>query len=83
MPLSRRSVGSCQETSSHASRQGTLGHSRLSSLSHRGLLLAKVLKQCARANLHFKKKKRKWKMICRTFSQNPRTRGKSHQMEVM
>ena len=30
-----------------------------------------------------KKEKRKWKMICRIFSQNPRTRGKSHQMGVM
>ena len=28
MPLSRHSVGTYQETSSHATRQGTLGHSR-------------------------------------------------------
>ena len=41
MPLSRQSVGIYQETSSHATRQGTLGHSRLSSLSHGGLILAK------------------------------------------
>ena len=40
MPLSRHSVGSNQETSSHATRQGTLGHSRLSSLSYCGLILA-------------------------------------------
>ena len=40
MPLSRRSVGPYQETSSHATRQGTLGHSRLSSLNHCGLMLA-------------------------------------------
>ena len=40
MPLSRHSVGTYQETSSHATRQGTLGHSRLSSLSHCGLILA-------------------------------------------
>ena len=39
MPLSRHSVGTYQETSSHASRQETLGHSRLSSLSHYGLIL--------------------------------------------
>ena len=39
MPLSRHSVGTYQETSSHATSQGTLGHSRLSSLSHRGLIL--------------------------------------------
>ena len=40
MPLSRHSVGTYQEMSSHATRQGTLGHSRLSSLSHCGLILA-------------------------------------------
>ena len=40
MPLSRNNVGTYQEKSSHASRQGTLGHSRLSSLSHGGLILA-------------------------------------------
>ena len=34
MPLSRHRVGIYQETSSHATRQGTLGHRRLSSLSH-------------------------------------------------
>ena len=33
MPLSRHSVGTYQETSSHATRQGTLGHSRLGSQS--------------------------------------------------
>ena len=31
MPLSRHSVGTYQEMSSHATRQETLGHSRLSS----------------------------------------------------
>ena len=40
MPLSRHSVGTYQETSSHATRQGTLGHRRLSSLSYFGLILA-------------------------------------------
>ena len=40
MPLSRHSVGTYQETSSHATRQGTFGHSRLSSLSHCGLIKA-------------------------------------------
>ena len=34
MPLSRFSVGTYQEMSSHATRQGTLSHSRLSSLGH-------------------------------------------------
>ena len=39
MPLSTHSVGTYQETSLHATRQGTLGHGRLSSLSHCGLIL--------------------------------------------
>ena len=34
MPLSRHSVGTYPETSSHATCQGTFGHSRLSPLSH-------------------------------------------------
>ena len=34
MPLSRHGVGIDPETSSHATRQGTLAHSHLSSLSH-------------------------------------------------
>ena len=40
MPLSRHNVGIHQETSSHATRQGALGHSRLSSLSRYRLILA-------------------------------------------
>ena len=40
MPLSGHSVGTYQETSSHATCQGTLSHSRLSSLSYFGLILA-------------------------------------------
>ena len=40
MLLSRHSVGTYQETSSHTSCQGTLGHSHLSSLSHCGLIRA-------------------------------------------
>ena len=39
MPLSRHGVGTYQETSSHATRQGALSHSHLSSLSHCGLIL--------------------------------------------
>ena len=39
MPLSRHSVGTYQETSSHATHQGTFGHSRLSLLSHFELIL--------------------------------------------
>ena len=38
MPLSRYSVGNYQEMSTHAIRQETLGHSRLSSVSHCGLI---------------------------------------------
>ena len=38
MPLRRHSVGTNQEMSSHATRRGTLGHSRLSSLSNCGLI---------------------------------------------
>ena len=40
LPLSRQSVGIYQETSPHATRQGTLGQSRLNSLGHYGLTLA-------------------------------------------
>ena len=40
MPLCRHIVGIYPETSSHATCQRTLGHSRLSSLSHCGLILA-------------------------------------------
>ena len=50
------SVGTYQETSSHATRQEKLSHSRLNSLSHRGLIL--ILVYCARANSHQKKKKK-------------------------
>ena len=39
MPLSRHSVGTYHETSSHASCERTLDHSRLSLLSHCGLIL--------------------------------------------
>ena len=60
MPLSRQSVG-CQETSSHATRQGTFGYSRLSSLSHCGLILAKRAELVCASYLHQKKKRRKTK----------------------
>ena len=52
MLLSRHSMGTYQETSSHAPCQGTLGHSRLKSLSHCGL---EEWNKCAQANPHFKK----------------------------
>ena len=40
MPLSGHSVETYQKKGSHATRQGTLGHSHLSLLSHFGLVLA-------------------------------------------
>ena len=40
MPLCRHSVEIYQDTSSHANRQGTLGHGRLGSLSRFELILA-------------------------------------------
>ena len=43
MPLSKQSAGTYQETSSHASRQETTGHSRLSSLNHCGLIVVKMI----------------------------------------
>ena len=57
--LSRHSVGSIRETSSHAVRQEPLGHSRLSSLSHcRPILALKKWNYCPQADLHLKKRER-------------------------
>ena len=56
--LYKHSVETKQGTSSDATRQGKLGHCRLSSLSHCGLILG-LKSWCARADLHFKKKKKK------------------------
>ena len=57
MLLSRHSVGTYQETSSHASHQGTHGHSHLNSLSHCGLILIKRVELvCASLSPLFKKK---------------------------
>ena len=55
MLLSRHKVGTYQETSSYATSPVTLGHSRLSSLSHCGLITANEWNCCARANSTFKK----------------------------
>ena len=52
MLLYRHSVGTYQETSSHATRRETLGHSRRGMLSRCGLILAKEEDKCARAKLH-------------------------------
>ena len=80
MLLSRQSMGIYQETSSHATRQGKLGHSRLSSPSHCGLILAyRVELVCASYSpLKKEKKKSRRGMNSRPFSPNPRTRGKCH-----
>ena len=49
MPLYRHGVETSPETTSHAICQGTVGHSRLGSLSHCGLILAqRVELVCAR-----------------------------------
>ena len=66
-----------QGKSSYATRQGTLVHSRLSSLSHCGLILLKEWTLCARADPDLKQKSRRG-MILRTFPQSHRMRGKRH-----
>ena len=58
-PLSRHSVGTYSQTSSHTTCQGTFGLSRLSSLSHCGLILApRVTLVCTRLSPLPKKKKK-------------------------
>ena len=94
MPLCRHSVGTFQKTSSHATRQGTLDHSRLSSLSHSGLTdlgvesgisvhkLISTLKKQQQQNPHTrlkkKKKKRRQGINGPTFSKDPCKGGKTH-----
>ena len=56
MPLSRYSVGTYQDTSSRATRQGTLGRSRLSSLSHCGLFFGLKSGISVREQMSTKKK---------------------------
>ena len=58
MSLYRHTVGTYQEMNSHASRQGTLNHSCLSSLSHHGLISCKEGNYCRGANLHLKKREK-------------------------
>ena len=57
MPLSRHSARAYQEMSTHATHQETLGHSRLSSLSHCGLILAHRVKLVCASKSSLKKKK--------------------------
>ena len=74
--LSRHSVETIRKKRAHSE---TLGHSRLSPMSHCGLILAKKKKKrekklnwCARADLHFKKKKRRRGVNRQIFVYNPR-----------
>ena len=87
--LSRHSVGTYPETSSHAACQKTFGHIHLSPLSHCGLILILALRVelvCASeyvSTLKKKKKRRKKRrqgMIGRTFFQNHRKQGESDAM---
>ena len=69
-----------------SNRQGTLGHSRLSSLSHCGQILAqRVELVCAswspRKKTHTKRQHRQG-MNCQTFSPNPCTPGNSHHIHI-
>ena len=73
--LSRHSVGTYPEMSSHATCQGTLGHSRLSSLNHCGLILARRVNKCTRPCLHFLQNAQAGNELS-TLSQNPHTPGK-------
>ena len=56
--LSRHSVGTYPEMSSHATCQGTLSHSHLSSLSHCGLILALRVELVCMSQSQLKKKKK-------------------------
>ena len=80
MPLSGHGGGTYPQTSSHATSRGTFGHSRLSSLSHCGLILAKNSGLSVRELIFTLKKKKKHMLACvrldgRTFSQNSSKRG--------
>ena len=79
MPLSRHSVGTYQETSSHATRREqsvTVVLARWATVywswPKDGINVRELISTLK------KKKKRRRGMSCRTFSQNPRTRGKNH-----
>ena len=71
-----------RKTTSHATRQGTLGHSRLSSLRtlwtepslKSGISVSELISTLKKTTT----KKRRRRLNCQTFSPNPRTRGRSH-----
>ena len=75
MPLSRHSVGTDTETISYATCRGTFCHSRLSSLSHCGLILA-WREELVRELISTSKKKKKKKAEA-NIPQHARKRGKS------
>ena len=88
MPLSTHSVGTYQETSSHGTRQGTLFHSRLSSLAKRLELVCASWFPLEEKRKKDRKKERKEKwgkkahtgndgMIGRISSQKPRMRERA------
>ena len=79
---SRHSVGTNPETSSRATCQGTFGHSRLSSLSHCGLILDYGGGISVRELISTLKKNCRRGMNSRTFSKNLRKRGKSNQRSM-
>ena len=82
MLLSRHSVGTYLEMSSHAACQGTGSTGPQSPKLTQPLWTDPVIKSGISVHklISTKKKKKKCRrgMNCRTFSQTPRTRGKSH-----
>ena len=68
MPLSRQSVGIYQETSLHATCQGTLSHSCLSSLGHYGLVRACRVELVCAGWSPFKKKRKGVQVGSKLFS---------------
>ena len=85
MLLSRHSVGTYQGTSSHATRKGTLGHSRPlwtdPGLKSGNSVRELISTQKQRKKETNKQKPRRRGMNCRTFSQNSRTREKTQQQQ--
>ena len=83
MPLSRHSVGTYPDTRSQETCQGTLGHSRLSSPSHCGLILSGIsVRELISNSKKKERKKAQAGMNGRTFSRNPRKRGKGHKAKT-
>ena len=75
MPLSRHSLGTYPETSAYA-QSSQLAEPLLTDRGLKsGISMCKLVSSLKKK----KKKEERWRgMNCRTFSQNPRKRGKSH-----